>query len=60
MYRGNDQNHDTYDHYAWYDTECSDKMEVVCEIVENSYSTKSTTISTTITTTTSTKGKVSP
>ena len=54
MYRGNDQNHDTYDRYAWYDTECSDKMEVVCEIAEHSYSTTSTTTSTTTTTTTKT------
>ena len=58
IYRSND--HHIYDRYAWFDTYCSDKMEVVCEIVENSYSTKSTTTSTTTTTTTSTKGEVSP
>ena len=59
MFKDNDQHYNLYDPSTWYDTECSDKMEVVCEIVENSYSTKSTTTSTT-TTTTSTKGEVSP
>ena len=60
MYRGNDQNHDTYDRYTWYDTECSDKMEVVCEIAEHSYSTTSTTTTTTTKTTTTSTTSTSP
>ena len=42
---------DYFDHFTWYDTECKDKMEVVCEM-EGDFST--TTTSTTTTTTTKT------
>ena len=55
MFKDNIQHYDLYDPSTWYDELCSEKlMEVVCEMVDNSYSTKSTTSTTTTTTTTST------
>ena len=55
MFKDNIQHYDLYDPSTWYDTLCSDKlMEVVCEMVDNSYSTKSTTSTTKSTSTSST------
>ena len=55
MFKDNIQHYDLYDPSTWYDELCSEKlMEVVCEMVDNSYSTKSTTSTTTTKSTTTT------